>query len=196
MVRGIRRKLGYVSLGFFIMSLPLIFFNILFSDPAPFFTLCTYGCFSIEPCTSDDTSWGNMVSISFVFALTFLLSANVLAIWFITDFLKLKQEQIDELIKEVRDKFEISIKKKEEGKDDDSEEDEEGQDETKAKDNIENDLYEIHSEKDAKETEDILHAGTTGKASVKQEKNIKYENFRTEFADVSVTMKPINYNKK
>ncbi|OMJ72263.1 hypothetical protein SteCoe_29343 [Stentor coeruleus] len=177
------------------MSLPLIFFNILFSDPAPYFTLCTYGCFSIEPCTTKDQNWGNMISMSFVFALGFLLSANVLAIWFITDFLKLKQEEIDELIKEVRQKFEVSIKKIAEGKDDDSEEEEDEQDDTKAKENIEKDLYEIHSEKDVKETEDILLAGTTMKSSVKQE-NIKYQNFRLEFSDVSITMRPINYIKK
>lgn len=194
MVRRIKKKLGYYGLGFFILSLPLIFFNILFSDPAPYFTLCTYGCFSIEPCTTKDQNWGNVVSLSFVFACAFLLSANVLAIWFIVGFIRLGPEDINKVIIEVREKYAKSLDKQAQGKEEDSEDDQEP-DKTKVRDNDEKGFYEIHSVKDPRETEEPVYGYHDGKlAKIGQKSSL--HGIRAEFADVPISMRPIPYIKK
>ena len=56
MVRGIKKRLGYYSTGLYLIALPMTFYNIIFSDSAPYFTLCSLGCFSIEPCYSTTVS--------------------------------------------------------------------------------------------------------------------------------------------
>ena len=135
MVRSIRKSFGYGSIFFYTASIPFTFYNILFCDPAPYFTLCTYGCFAIEPCYATSQSWGNLISVSFVFALCFMLSAETLGILFAIKFLKLSTEQIDDLIVEVRDRFEKKNKTKDqEGEDDDDDDDHDNEDKNKDND--------------------------------------------------------------
>jgi hypothetical protein len=105
MIRRIKRKFGQISLVLFSCAIPLTFFNITFSDPAPYFTLCTFGCFSVEECTTKDQDWGNYTSLSFVFALAFLLSAEVLAIRFNLLFIRFTASELRLMVEEVKEKY-------------------------------------------------------------------------------------------
>ena len=100
-----KKKFGIISLVLFIIAVPLTFFNVLFSDPTPYFTLCAFACFSVEECKTIDQDLGNYTSLSFVFGLQFLLSAEVLAIRFNFLFLVFTNPEIKTMVKEENEKY-------------------------------------------------------------------------------------------
>jgi hypothetical protein len=187
MIRRIKKSFGKISLLLFILAIPLTFFNIMFSDPAPYFTLCTFGCFSVENCTTKDQNWGNYTSLSFVFSLAFLLSAEVLAIRFNYLFIKFTTPEVRIMVDEVNEKYNKGKESK--GNRDDSENAEAG--DTKypvilTRQGISDDKGDIHSEFEDNKNEitnmnHIFQDHTSNK-------------FKTELSKVSHTVKPIRYH--
>lgn len=186
MVRSIKKKFGYISLFLFTCAIPITLYNIMFSDSAPYFTLCTFGCFSVEDCVTNDQNWGNYTSLSYVFSLAFLLSAEVLSIRFNLVFIKFTSFDVQMMVKEVNDKYGRNIQKKKD--DEDEDEDEESPNDTRMHAiTTKVDQIDIHSDKGR----DIV---VDTNDPVYKFKNIR-ERFQNEFSNVAQTLKPIKYKK-
>jgi hypothetical protein len=105
MIRTIKKRFGYMSILMFTISIPLTYYNLMFSDPAPYFTLCFYGCFSIENCATNDIAWTKFISLSTVFGLALMLSVEVLAISLSSRFIKLSVDELRDLMTEACEKY-------------------------------------------------------------------------------------------
>jgi hypothetical protein len=185
MIRRIKKKFGLISLILFMSAIPLTFFNIIFSDPAPYFTLCTFGCFSVEECTTKDQDWGNYTSLSFVFALAFLLSAEVLALRFNLIFIMFTTPEVKIMVQEVNQKYN-------KGKDKGNIKDAEGSDadETKypnvvTKSRVDDGQIEMHSDPENEKKLDLVE--------VLEDNMLRQTRLKSEFVNVSRTHKPIQY---
>lgn len=183
MVRGIKRTRGYGSIFFFSLSVPLTYYNILFSDPAPYFTLCTYGCFSIESCSTNDQNIGTMLSLCLIIALCSLLTVEVLGILFSLEFLSLSPDQLQLMIEEVRERYKKEAKAKS-GEEDDDEEDQE-KEKTSEKE------FEIHSDNEnAEKTKPPLVSFRNHMSVVTVHDDDKLQQ---EFEEVVITKRPYDY---
>ena len=117
-----KKKAGKISILLFVSAIPITFFNLILSDPAPYYTMCTYGCFSVEPCSSDSQNWGNLTSLSNICGLEFLLSVEILGILLNLKFLRLTDVEINELITEIKLKYDTKNNENDEDDDDDNDE--------------------------------------------------------------------------
>ena len=187
MIRRIKKRFGIISIALFFTAIPLTFFNIIFSDPAPYFTLCTFGCFSVENCTTKDQNWGNYTSLSFVFALAFLLSAEVLAIRFNLLFIMFPAPEVKIMVEEVNEKYnKAKLKNRSDQNDAGSEADETKYPGVVTKQGRDDGQIEMHSDNENEQK---------GKMENIFEQNIMKQNrLRNEFIDVSHTQKPFKYN--
>lgn len=196
MVRSIRKSFGVISNVLFLLSVPLTFYNIMFSDPAPYFTLCLFGCFSVEPCYTNDQNLGSLVSLCLIFGLCFLLSAETLAISFNLKFIGFNDEQIQILVIEVKKTFKSKKKNKKEDEhdeDDDDEDDDNQHDKTNEKNNEKDDSdNQIEGNSEKNEDEDPVNLFTL-KAAINR--NMIDQKLQNEFANVKITMRPIDYFK-
>lgn len=162
------------------------YYNIIYSDPAPYVTLCTYGCLSVETCTVQGQNWGNVSSLSFVFGSAMLLSAQVLGIKFCFYFMKLSEKDLTECIQKVKENFE-KIKKESENS--------EVANVTQSRENenkkIEDDFY---SNKDENEVQgNVKNIQNSKPVAVIPGK--KAVGIRSDFYTVEKTMLPIKYKK-
>jgi hypothetical protein len=195
MIRNIKKRFGYVSIFIFAITTPLTYYNILFSDPAPYFTLCIYGCFAVEDCFTSGLSWGKFVSLTTVFGLAFQLTAEVLAISFSFRFIRLSPEDITTLVTEVRITYGNHVHHHHHDDDDDDDKEENEADKTKAKNEAKEksaDLFSMNEENGRKNEGNGIDIINSLKTGADEKHN---ESFRSEFMKVQFTMKPIRYNK-
>ena len=185
MIRRIKKRFGIISIALFVTAIPLTFFNIIFSDPAPYFTLCTFGCFSVENCTTKDQNWGNYTSLSFVFSLAFLLSAEVLAIRFNLLFIMFTAPEVKIMVEEVNEKYNKAKGKGKTGDNDGSEADETKYPGVVTKQGRDDGQIEMHSDN---ENESKVNLDR-----IFEENMMKQNKLRSEFIDVSHTQKPFKY---
>ena len=132
-----------------------------------------------------------MTSLALIFGLAFLLSAQVLGISFNITFINFSNTEIENVIKEVKQKYEGKLKKK----DDDDDEDEQNEvtnNRSNSKDpEIIKDNFEIHSYKsenglESDENQIKIHANNG--IFIKPE-----EIFHREFEKVDISMKHFYY---
>lgn len=192
MVRRIKKKYGYISLVLFICAIPITFYSLMFYDSAPYFTLCIFGCFSVENCTTNDKNWGKYTSLSYVFSLAFLLSAQALSIRFNLIFIKFTTFDVKKMVNEVNEKYSKDIKKRRNGEDDDDDDSEyEGKpNETR--------MNAISTKIDNKDDQIDMHSDKGKNSASYMDNKIEFsgfhrERFQNEFTNVAATFKPIKY---
>lgn len=167
----------------------------MFYDSAPYFTLCIFGCFSVENCTTNDKNWGKYTSLSYVFSLAFLLSAQALSIRFNLIFIKFTSFDVKKMVNEVNEKYSKDKKKKNDGKEEDDDDDDDS--EFDGKPNTTR-INAISTKIDNKDDQIDMHSDKGANSANYMSGQMEFsgfhrERFQNEFTKVAATFKPIKY---